>query len=318
MLSMNVLRSIQTHRQLCTKAIGCDRASAAVAGLGGSDNPPSPRSRRRQLALVTDSSPVLDSAILAQRRRPQAWLGGWSTPTLRPNLAAGAVQSEKSKRDFGTGSLNSPTNSATEPKTNTRTASSLTQGAATPTERDSLARTRRPWILHRTLDLATDRAVDREGVRRALSHRPCLEVDVARIGMELSETGTSSDRARRGGNPTMEEDHVARDKKKPHDLGPIWSSSTKAASCSFPTSAGRGPRRVKLRSCGTATNEIGSPPSRASRFRRDDIAWGSMFTCTPTTLQARRSSCFFATFCNIYEGTWSFFGTADRSIGRRS
>lgn len=93
----------------------------------------------------------------------------------------------------------------------------------------------------------------------------------------------------------MEEEDMARDKKKPHDLGPIWHSSTKAVSCSFPTSAGRGPRRVKLRFCGTATSEIGFPPFRASQFRRDDIAWDSMFTCTPTTLQARRSSCFFAT-----------------------
>ena len=203
-------------------------------------------------------------------------------------------------------------------KTHPRTASSLRQGTDTATRRDSLARTRGPWVLHRTLDLAKDRAVDREGVRCALSHWPRLEADVARIEMELPETGTPGDRARRGGHRTMEEDHVARDKKKPHDLGPIWHSSTKAGSCSFPTSVGRGPRRVKLRSCDTATNEIGSPPFPASRFRPDDIASGSMFTCTPTTLQAKRSSCSFATFFNTYEGTWSCFGTAGPSIGRRS
>src|SRR5271157_5763850 len=56
-------------------------------------------------------------------------------------------------------------------KTHPRTASSLRQGTDTATRRDSLARTRGPWVLHRTLDLAKDRAVDREGVRCALSHR---------------------------------------------------------------------------------------------------------------------------------------------------
>jgi hypothetical protein len=116
----------------------------------------------------------------------------------------------------------------------------------------------------------------------------------------------------------MEEDHMARDKKKPHDLGPIWHSSTKAVSCSFPTSAGRGPRRVKLRSCGIATNEIESPLFRALRFRRDDTAWVSMFTCTRITLQAKRSSSFFVISCNTYEETWSCFGTEDLFIGLRS
>jgi hypothetical protein len=72
---------------------------------------------------------------------------------------------------------------------------------------------------------------------------------------------------------------VADDKKKPSRLAPTWHFSMKAGFCSFPMCAEHGHREDTPLSCIIATDEIGFPRSRLSRFRPNTGVWGCTTIC---------------------------------------
>ena len=91
-------------------------------------------------------------------------------------------------------------------------------------------------ICDRPVDPAAHRHADRETFRDTLSSRPCVAGD-AGLGLDVSEAGAAGAATGRERHRALEDTRVAADKKKPKDLGPISSSSTKAASSSSLTSA---------------------------------------------------------------------------------
>jgi len=92
-------------------------------------------------------------------------------------------------------------------------------------------------------------------------------------GMELPETRTPGFTKERERNCALEGLPVAPYKKKPKNLGPIWSSLMSRTSCSFQTSVAPGLRKEKPRSSTTSTNRTGFPPSMLCRCRQNGNAW---------------------------------------------
>jgi len=92
-------------------------------------------------------------------------------------------------------------------------------------------------------------------------------------GMELPETRAPGFTKERERDCTLEGLPVAPYKKKPKDLGPIWSSLMNRASCSFQISVAPGLRRGKPQSSITSTNRTGFPLSMPCRSRQNGSAW---------------------------------------------
>lgn len=86
-------------------------------------------------------------------------------------------------------------------------------------------------ICHRPVDPAAHSQADRETFRDTLSSRPCVAGD-AGLGLDVSEAGAAGSATGRESHRALEETRVAAYKKKPENLGPISSSSTKADSSS--------------------------------------------------------------------------------------
>lgn len=87
----------------------------------------------------------------------------------------------------------------------------------------------------RPVDLEPDSQSDRPGVRGPISSLPRLEAP-GKPGMELSETRASSFAKEGRRNCPLEAVPLAPYKKKPKDLGPIWSSSMNPGFCLSPMS----------------------------------------------------------------------------------
>src|SRR3990172_8080743 len=117
-------------------------------------------------------------------------------------------------------------------------------------------------IYDRPVDPAAHRHADRETFRDTLSSRPCVAGDAGR-GLDVSEAGAAGAATGRARHRALEDTGVAADKTKPKDLGPISSSSTKAASSSSLTSARPGRRSDRPRCSHTAIDGIASPSSPA-------------------------------------------------------
>lgn len=163
------------------------------------------------------------------------------------------------------------------------------------------------------MDVAADCQADPETFSDPLSPGPRVAGDTG-VGMDVAEARAAGFRAGRGSHRTLEEIPLAPDKKKPTDLGPVSSFSTKAAFCLSPTSVRPGPRWVIPLSCGIAPSGIGSRRSRALRSRRDANVSASMSAFTLTTSPAWKSPIASATSCAISGGRWCFSGTGAVSI----
>src|SRR5687768_6797051 len=89
------------------------------------------------------------------------------------------------------------------------------------------------WLRQRAVDPTAHRRRDAGAFWRALPSLTRLE-GITRLRLELSGAGAPGHPARRAGDGALEARQVARDKKKPDDLAPIWRSSTRAVFCSSP------------------------------------------------------------------------------------
>jgi hypothetical protein len=86
------------------------------------------------------------------------------------------------------------------------------------------------WVPDRCLDARSDRRIDPPRVRDSLPPQPCLE-DPDRAGLELPEARAPRRGAGRGRHRAVEAARLATDKKTPHDVAPISSSSMRAGFC---------------------------------------------------------------------------------------
>ena len=169
-------------------------------------------------------------------------------------------------------------------------------------------------ILHGSVDPGPDRGGDPAAPWSELSPLPYLEAPSG-PGLVLPEAQVQGPREERGRHRALETVSVAAYKKKPNDLGPISSSSTKAGSSSSRTSVGPGRRGAKRRFCAVPATGRSSRRSRPWWFRRAAGAWRSMPAFTPgrtSTRYSRPSS--WATCSKPCVATLCFCGTAAANI----
>ncbi len=129
-------------------------------------------------------------------------------------------------------------------------------------------------ISDRPLDSETDRPNHSQTLWHPVSPQSCVAV-ASRDGMELPETRAPGSTKERERDCALESLSVAPYKKKPKDLGPVWSSSMSLASCSSQTFVTPGLRKDKPRSSITSANRTGFPPSMHWWYRRNGNAWRS-------------------------------------------
>jgi len=129
-------------------------------------------------------------------------------------------------------------------------------------------------VSNRPLDLETDCPNHPQALWHPLSPQSCV-AGASRDGMELPETRAAGFAEERERDCALEGLSVAPYKKKPKDLGPIWSSSMSLASCSFRTFVALGLPKDKPRSSITSTNRTGFPPSMPWWYRRNGNVWRS-------------------------------------------
>lgn len=165
---------------------------------------------------------------------------------------------------------------------------------------------------HRLMDARSYCQADREALRCPVSSLSCLEASED-SGLELPETRASGPTEGRRGHRTLEEEQMAPDKKKPKKLGPIWSSSMKAASCLFLISNAPGPLKATPPFSTISTGKIASPPSMPSAYLLKEGEWPCISDSTPKTSRAWRCSVSLGTSFGICEAPLSFCGTGERS-----
>lgn len=183
--------------------------------------------------------------------------------------------------------------------------SSERRSGAPPVERRHSRRT-----FHRSVDLKTSGPSDPREVRRPLHARRRVETFAPRAGMELPEAGETSLAKRRESHRPLEETDMARYKKKPRNLEPIWPSSTKAGSCSSRTSVEPGPPPAAPRSSATVIGVTKSRLLEASRCPPTENAWDSTCAFIPTTSPEQKSSRSCNICCATCADRWSLSGTA--------
>ncbi len=127
-------------------------------------------------------------------------------------------------------------------------------------------------VSDRPLDLETDCPNHPQTLWHPVSSESRMAA-ASENGMELPETRAPGFTKERERNCALEGLPVAPYKKRPKDLGPIWSSLMNRASCSFPISVAPGLRKEKLRSSITSTNRTEFPPSMPCRCRQNANAW---------------------------------------------
>jgi hypothetical protein len=137
---------------------------------------------------------------------------------------------------------------------------------------DALVRPSGRGVSDRPLDLETDCPNHPQAPWHPVSSESRMAA-ASGNGMELPETRAPGFTKERERDCTLEGLPVAPYKKKPKDLGPIWSSLMNRASCSFQISVAPGLRRGKPQSSITSTNRTGFPLSMPCRSRQNGSAW---------------------------------------------
>ena len=132
----------------------------------------------------------------------------------------------------------------------------------------------------RLVDLKAGSQSDRPRIRGSIPSLPRLEAP-GKHRLELSETRASSLAKGRRRNCPLEALPLASYKKKPKDLGPIWSSSMNPGSCLFPTSPEPGRRKVRLLSFTIPIGKTECLRSVLSRCLRKKGAWLFIFDSAP-------------------------------------
>ena len=168
-------------------------------------------------------------------------------------------------------------------------------------------------VSNRPLDLETDSPNHSQALWHPVSPQSCVE-GASRDGMELPETRAAGFAKERQRDCALEGLSVAPYKKKPKDLGPVWSSSMSLASCSFQTSVALGLPRDKPRSSITSTNRTGFPPSVLCRCPRNGNAWLFIFGFGRGILTVWMSVLSLKNCSNISRAPWSCCGIEGPSI----
>ena len=169
-------------------------------------------------------------------------------------------------------------------------------------------------ILQRLVDFEPNWGRDSQAIRYSLSDHARLASDVCRASVELAETREAGNAAGRRSHRALEENHLAEYKKKPKSVTLIWRSSTKADSCSSPTSSKPGRPWARRPCSGTATHGIEFRRSPASPCLPSASVWDSMLNSTPPTSKARKSSSSCGTFCVTCGATSNWSGMEAASI----
>jgi hypothetical protein len=180
---------------------------------------------------------------------------------------------------------------------------------ANPAERIASCR-----ILQRLVDFEPNWGRDSQAIRCSLSDHARLACNVCRASVELAETREAGNAAGRRSHRALEENHLAEYKKKPKSVTLIWRSSTKADSCSSPTSSKPGRPWARRPCSGTATHGIESRRSPASPYLPSASVWDSMLNSTPPISKARKSSSSCDTFCVTCGATSNWSGMEAASI----
>jgi len=168
-------------------------------------------------------------------------------------------------------------------------------------------------VSNRPLDLETDCPNHPQTLWHPLSPQSCV-AGASRDGMELPETGAAGLTKERERDCALEGLSVAPYKKKPKDLGPIWSSLMSRASCSFQTSVALGLRKGKPRSFITSTNRTGFPPSVLCRCLQSGNAWLFISGLGRGILTVWMSVLSLKNCSNISGAPWSCCGIGGPSI----
>lgn len=148
----------------------------------------------------------------------------------------------------------------------------------------------------------------------SVSSQSCMAV-ASGNGMELPEARTPGFTEKRERGRPLEGLPVAPYKKRPKDLGPIWSSSMSLASYLFPTFVVRGLRREKPRCSITFTNRPEFLRSMPCRCRRGGNAWYFISGSGGATLMAWMFGLFSKSCSSISAAPWCCCGTVGPSTG---
>jgi len=167
-------------------------------------------------------------------------------------------------------------------------------------------------ISDRPLDFETDRPNHPQTLWHLVSPQSCVAV-ASGDGMELSETRAPCFAKKRERDCPLESLPVAPYKKKPKDLGPVWSSSMSLASCSSQTFVAPGLLKDKPRSSITSTNRTGFPPSMHWWYRRNGNAWRSTSGSERGILTVWMFVLSLKSCLNTSETPWSGCGIGARS-----
>jgi hypothetical protein len=128
----------------------------------------------------------------------------------------------------------------------------------------------------RSLDLEAGRSNHLQALSHPVSPESCVAV-ASGDGMELSETRAPGVTKGRQRDCPLEGLPVAAYKKRPKDVGPIWSCLMSRASCSFQTFGALGLRKGKPPSSITSTNRTGFPRSVPCRYPQSESGWLFIF-----------------------------------------
>ena len=167
-------------------------------------------------------------------------------------------------------------------------------------------------ILDRPLDAEPNCRTHKETVSYQLSPEPCMAF-IAEHGLELSEAGAPCLTTGRTRDCSLETGSLVRDKKKPPDVVPTWSSWMKAASCLSPMSNAHGHRegRRHISTIGSAKTEY--RPLLPSVFLRSTEGRLSTSVFINAISRDSTSKTSFDIYLSICEDLLSFCGIAARS-----
>jgi len=171
------------------------------------------------------------------------------------------------------------------------------------------------WLCHGPLDGAPGRGGDRKTVSGAVSPQPHVAA-LSGAGVELPEASEAGPGTQRSGDRVLEATRVATYKKRPESLGPIWSFSTRAASCSSLTSSAPGRRAGRPPGCRWRATGPKSRPSRRWGCPPNEGVWRCMCDSIPIrTFERRRWPSSFGTSCATSGAPWSCCGIGDGPTG---
>lgn len=173
----------------------------------------------------------------------------------------------------------------------------------------SLTRTLGSRILDRPLDLATHCGAHREALSCVVSPQPRMAT-VVKYGVELPEARASRPPAGRKSDRTLETDPLARDKKKPQNLGPIWCFWMKVAFSLFPISSVPGHPEARHLISTIGFGKTKYRPLLPSASHHISIAWACTSDFTNAVSRGAMSRVSFAICSNISEDLSCCYGTA--------